>query len=179
MLAFLKELLDGRNHFASGGLVLMVLGSAGVILRELPQTLWRLLVRQTTLMITVKDDDAAFQWVKEWFLDQNFLKRIRRVDLDTTLRGSELSLIPAPGDHWFRYRGRLFCVSFHRSEDTKGARQRRVESLTFKRSEETRQRYGALSTTSSLATRNRKTSRPRFTCTTTTGTAFKLTLRAA
>ena len=45
----------------------MVLGSAGVMLRELPQTLWILLMRQTTLMITVKDDDAAFQWVKECF----------------------------------------------------------------------------------------------------------------
>ncbi len=131
MFVFLKELLDGKNQFASGGLALILLGGAGVMLRELPRILWLWLVRQTTLIITVKDDDAAFQWVKEWFLDQNFLKRIRRVDLDTTLRGSELSLMPAPGDHWFRHRGRLFRVSFYRSEDTKGSRQRRVESLAF------------------------------------------------
>jgi chaperone BCS1 len=131
MFALLKHILEGQNQFASGGLVLMLLGSAGVFLRELPATLWHALVRQTTLMITVKDDDAAFQWVKRWFLDQQFLKRIRRVDLDTTLRGSELSLIPAPGDHWFWYRGRLFRVTFHRSDDTKGPRQRRVEALTF------------------------------------------------
>ena len=97
MFAVLKELLQGKNYFASGGLILMVLGSAGVMLREIPQILWLWLVRQTTLMITVKDDDAAFQWVKEWFLDQSFVTRMRRVDLDTTLRGSELSLIPAPG----------------------------------------------------------------------------------
>jgi hypothetical protein len=35
--------------------------------------------------------------VKEWLLEQKFLKRIRRVDLDTTLRGAEMALIPATG----------------------------------------------------------------------------------
>jgi chaperone BCS1 len=109
----------------------MLLGSIGAMLRQLPETLWHALLRQTTLTITVKDDDAAFQWVKEWFLEQKFLRRIRRVDLDTTLRGAALSLIPAPGDHWFWYRGRLFRVTFYRSEDTKGRQQRRTESLTF------------------------------------------------
>ena len=131
MFALLKHLMEGQNSFASGGLFLMALGSLGVLLRELPKQLWTVLVRQTTLMITVKDDDVAFQWVKEWFLDQKFLARVRRVDLDTTLRGAALSLIPAPGAHWFWYRGRLFRVTFHRSEDTKGRQQRRIESLTF------------------------------------------------
>ena len=41
------------------------------------------------MSLTIKDDDAAFRWVKEWFLDQQFLKRIRRLDVDTTLRGRE------------------------------------------------------------------------------------------
>jgi chaperone BCS1 len=83
------------------------------------------------MTITVKDDDAAFSWVKEWFLEQKFLKRLRRVDLDTTLRGAEMALIPAPGRHLFWYQGRPFWVWFYRSEDTKGSSQRRIESLTF------------------------------------------------
>ena len=119
-------------------------------------------------MITVKDDDAAFQWVKEWFLDQDFLKRIRRVDLDTTLRGSELSLIPAPGDHWFRYRGRLFRVNFHRS---------RVESLTFQTLGRNPATLRSFVDDVVSSHQSRKTSRPRFTCMTTIGTAFKRTLR--
>jgi mitochondrial chaperone BCS1 len=69
--------------------------------------------------------------VKEWFLEQKFLKRIRRVDLDTTLRGAELALIPAPGRHWFMRDSRPFCVWFYRSNDAKGGSQRRTESLTF------------------------------------------------
>jgi chaperone BCS1 len=131
MFDFLKHVFGGQNQFASGGLVLMVLGGIGVFLRALPLRLWVWLVAQTTMTVSVKDEDDAFVWVKEWFLEQKFLKRIRRVDLDTTLRGAELALIPAPGRHWF-FRGRRpFWVWFYRSDDTKGRSQRRVESLTF------------------------------------------------
>lgn len=130
MRELLKHLL-GQNQFASGGLLLMILGGIGVYLRSLPVRLWGWIVSQSTMIITVKDDDEAFQWVKEWFLEQEFLKRIRQVDLDTTLRGAELALIPAPGRHWFWRSRRPFRVWFYRSNDTKGRSQRRVESLTF------------------------------------------------
>lgn len=103
MLHLLKILFTGQNQFASGGLLLMIIGSLSVYLRAVPETIWLWLLEQTTMMITVKDDDAAFVWVKEWFLEQKFLKKIRRVDLDTTLRGERIALIPAPGHHWFWY----------------------------------------------------------------------------
>jgi chaperone BCS1 len=132
MFEFLKHILDGQNQFASGGLLLMVIGSIGVFVRAVPEHLWDWLVEQTTMTVTVKDDDEAFTWVKEWFLEQEFLKRIRKVDLDTSLRGAEVALIPAPGQHWFLRGRRPYRVSFYRSEDTKGRSQRRVESLTLK-----------------------------------------------
>ncbi len=110
----------------------MVIGSAGVFLRALPEYVWSWIERQTTMTITVKDDDAAFAWVKEWFLEQKFLKKLRRVDLDTTLRGAEMALIPAPGRHLFWYQGRPFWVWFYRSEEAKAGSQRRIESLTFR-----------------------------------------------
>ena len=71
-------------------------------------------------------------WVKEWFLEQEFLKRIRRLDLDTTLRGEGSALIPAPGRHRFWYERRPFWVWFSRTEETKGWTPRRLESLTFR-----------------------------------------------
>jgi chaperone BCS1 len=132
MFDFLKHVLSGQNQFASGGLLLMILGGVGVFLRALPEQLWLWFVGQTTMTVTVKDEDDAFVWVKEWFLEQKFLKRIRRVDLDTTLRGAEPALIPAPGRHWFWRGRRPFWVWFFRSDDTKGRSQRRVESLTFR-----------------------------------------------
>jgi mitochondrial chaperone BCS1 len=131
MFDFLKHVLGGQNQFASGGLLLMFLGGIGVFVRALPQWLWVWLVAQTTMTVSVKDEDDAFVWVKEWFLEQEFLKRIRRVDLDTTLRGAELALIPAPGRHWFIRGRRPFWVWFYRSDDTKGRSMRRIESLTF------------------------------------------------
>jgi len=131
MFSFLKHILEGQNQFASGGLLLMLIGSVGVFLRSLPEHLWDWLVAQTTMTVTVKDDDEAFTWVKEWFLEQEFLKRIRKVDLDTSLRGAEIALIPAPGTHWFMRDRRPYAVTFYRSEDTKGRSQRRIELLTL------------------------------------------------
>jgi mitochondrial chaperone BCS1 len=128
----LKHILGGQNQFASGGLLLMLIGSIGVFVRTLPGRLWDWLVAQTTMSITVNDDDEAFTWVKEWFLEQEFLKRIRNVDLDSSLRGSEVALIPAPGTHRFLRGRRPYLVSFHRTLDTKGRSQRRIESLMFK-----------------------------------------------
>lgn len=128
----LKDALSSQNQFTSGGLLLMVVGSIGVFVRQLPLQLWSWIMRQSTMYITVKDDDAAFHWVKEWFVEQGFVKRIRRVDLDTTVRGEQMALIPAPGRHFFWYEGRPFWVWLYRSDDTKGYRQRRMESLTFR-----------------------------------------------
>ena len=124
-------MLAGQNQFASGGLLLMIIGGVSVYLRAVPQRIWYWLVSQTTMTITVTDHDAAFVWVKEWFLEQEFLKRMRRIDLDTTLRDERVALIPAPGMHWFWYGGRPFQVWFSRSEQTREHSARRVESLTF------------------------------------------------
>lgn len=132
MLELLKRILTEQNQFATGGLLLMIVGGLGVVLRAVPQKLWEWCVSQTTMTITVKDDDVAFVWVKEWFLEQKFLKRIRRVDLDTTLRHDQLEFIPAPGFHWFWYSGRPFRVAFHRSDETKRWSEKRTEELSFK-----------------------------------------------
>jgi chaperone BCS1 len=132
MLEILKNMLTGHNEFASGGLMLMIIGGLSVYLRAVPERLWHWFVGQTTMIITVKDDDAAFQWVKEWFLEQKFLKRIRHVDLDTTLRNERIAMIPAPGKHRFWYCGRPFEVWFYRTENTRERTGRRLESLTFR-----------------------------------------------
>lgn len=110
----------------------MIVGAIGVYLRSIPLRVWSWLVYQTTMLLTVNDDDTAFAWMKEWFLEQPFLKRVRWLDLDTSLRGEEASLIPAPGRHRFWYSGRPFWVWFTRKEDAVGWTPRRLESLTFR-----------------------------------------------
>ncbi len=136
MFDILKNVLGGRNDFASGGLLLMVIGAVSVWLRAVPEHLWDWCVRMTTMTVTVSNDDAAFVWVKEWFLDQRFVQRSRRVDLDTTLHSEKIAMIPAPGKHWFWYCGRPFEVWFSRVDRSRtedyGASSRRLESLTFR-----------------------------------------------
>src|SRR5882672_6431825 len=110
----------------------MIVGGLGVYMRAIPQKLWGWFVGQTTMMITVKDDDAAFAWVKEWFLEQKFLTRIRHLDLDTTLRNERISMIPAPGRHRFWYHKRPFEVWFSRTEGSQQYPTRRAESFTFR-----------------------------------------------
>jgi chaperone BCS1 len=132
MIEALNHILSGQHQFASDGLLLMIVGGLGVYMRAIPRNLWDWVVSQTTLTITVMDDDAAFVWVKEWFLEQEFLTRIRRVDVDTTLRREQPALIPAQGHHWFWHSGRPFRVEFYRSEEPKGWSSKRSESLTFR-----------------------------------------------
>ena len=133
MFVFIRTILNGRNQFASDGLLLLLAGGLGVYLRAVPEKLLEWCVSQITLSITVKDDDVAFVWVKEWLLEQKFLKRVRRVDLDTTLRSEQqLALIPAPGYHWFWWGKRPFRVAFSRSEDKRGWSVKRTETLTFR-----------------------------------------------
>ena len=132
MFEFVKNIFSGKNEFASSGLLLMLLGGIGVLMRAIPEKLWEWFVDQTTMMITVKDEDPAFVWVKEWFLDQAFLKRIRRLDMDITLRDESVALVPAPGRHWFWHAGRPFQVWLYRSEGTEGWSRRRTEQITFR-----------------------------------------------
>lgn len=132
MLEKLKEMLTGSNQFASGGLLLMIVGGVSVWLRAVPEKIWHWIVRQTTMVVTVKDDDDAFIWVKEWFLEQEFLKRVRHLDLDTSLQGEQVAMLPAPGKHWFWFAGRPFEVWFSRSEAGSERYKRNVESFTFR-----------------------------------------------
>ena len=131
MFEFLKHVLNGQNQFASGGLLLMGLGGVGVFLRSLPPRIWGWLTSQFLLTVTVKDDDQAFHWIKEWFLEQGFLKRVRQLDLDTTLRGAEVALIPSPGRHWFFRGRRLFWVTYLRKENPRETGHRRIEYFYF------------------------------------------------
>jgi chaperone BCS1 len=85
ILEFVKRALGGQNQFASGGLLLMIIGAVGVYLRSSPLRLWSWVTYQTTMLLTVNDDDTAFEWIKEWFLEQKFLERVRWLDLDTSL----------------------------------------------------------------------------------------------
>ncbi len=123
---------EAMNQFTASGLILVLFGGLIAYLKAVPEYLWAWLLRQTTVLITVKDDDPAFDWTKEWMIRQSFIKKVRRVDLNSTLRGLELSLMPAPGKHLFWHHGRPFWLDFTRSSETKGTWEaKRAEAFSF------------------------------------------------
>src|SRR5438552_18336235 len=108
MIEVFKNLLGSNHEFAASGLLLMIIGGLGVYLRTLPRRLWEWLVYHASMMITVQNVDAAFVWVKEWFLEQEFVKRIRRVVFDTSLRGEHIAFIQVPWRRWYMLAVRSF-----------------------------------------------------------------------
>lgn len=126
----IKTFLNNPNQFASGGILLMALGAAGAMLRKIPSRIWQWCVHQTTVTLSVTDDQRAFYWLKIWLEGQRIMKRTRHMDVMS--RGSEkYVLLPAPGHHWMLYKGRIVSISYARTEEKKLGQTERSEALTF------------------------------------------------
>jgi len=142
-MIYLKELLHSAintflhnpNQFASGGLLLMAIGSIAALLRNVPLRIWNWMVHQTTVTLSITDDQRAYFWVKLWIENQRIMKRTRHMDVFN--RGADKYIVvPAPGHHWMLYRGRILSITIVRTEEKqmKGnfSVSARSESMTFK-----------------------------------------------
>lgn len=121
------------NQFTMSGAVLVLLGGFIACAREVPAKIWNQVVRYWSINITIKDEDDSFILVKEWILLQPFSKKTRHVDLDSSVHSNSISLLPAPGLHFFWSNKRPFWVRFSRSEENKGDKwqSKRAESYCF------------------------------------------------
>jgi len=111
-----NAILHNQNQFASGGILLMALGSLIATLRSVPLKIWTWIVHQTTVTITVTDDQKAYYWTKLWLENQRIMKRTRHMDVYNKGARS-YAVVPAPGHHWMLYRGRILSATFFRSEE--------------------------------------------------------------
>ena len=131
----INTFLHNPNQFASGGLLLMAIGAVGASLRAVPTKIWAWIQHQTTITLSITDDQSAYYWMKLWFQKQKMTGRIRHLDVFN--EGSEkFVMVPAPGHHWMLYKGRILSLTIKREEektmrgDYKPAI--RSESMTFK-----------------------------------------------
>lgn len=136
LFSYVKILINGQNQFASGGFLLMIIGGIAASLRKIPAEFMHHVEHQTTMTLTVKDDDTSFWWLKMWFAEQQFTQKIRRLDtvtINNERRANDytIKLIPAPGVHWFWRGWRPFRMTFTRQDEPKGYSNKRVETLTF------------------------------------------------
>jgi mitochondrial chaperone BCS1 len=131
----INTFLHNPNQFASGGLLLMAIGSVAAYLRNIPTRIWDWIIHQTTVTLSITDDQRAYYWVKLWFQNQRMAGRTRHLDVFN--KGSEKYIIvPAPGHHWMFYKGRILSITIKREESKtlKGgyAASLRSESINFK-----------------------------------------------
>ncbi len=127
--------LHNQNQFASGGLLLMAIGSIVATLRSIPTKIWNWIVHQTTVTLAITDDQKAYGWIKLWLESQRIMKRTRHMDVYN--KGADkYAVIPAPGHHWMLYRGRILSVNITRTDEKKTMGNysftARSESLIFK-----------------------------------------------
>jgi len=112
-----------ENEVFAGGLLLVVLGIVGAYLHWLVQVLWERMLSQFAVSLEIRKEDEAFHWVMKWLAHHTEGRNGRELSLLTTREndrdrweGSEaasrptLHFAPAPGLHFYRYRGRWLSV---------------------------------------------------------------------
>jgi mitochondrial chaperone BCS1 len=151
----IRELLETLDHnpFFSGGLTLMIIGTAAAFLRRVPGRLWSFLERRISISVEIPDRDPAFRWIESWLAAQRYARRVRDLSLtttwvhtepDPTIEGdacynspsgpasqAKFLLAPAPGMHILTYRRRLLILYRTRRELQYGGTQAFQESLTL------------------------------------------------
>lgn len=132
MIRTLFESLE-KNPIFSGGLSLMIIGSAAALLRKLPAQLWAFVERRLSISLDISSRDPAFRWVQSWLAAHPYAARARDLSLTTTWVSTDpdptietgpycshpsgpasqarFVLSPAPGIHIMMYRGRVLILN--------------------------------------------------------------------
>ena len=114
------------NQFLSGGFVLMLLGAAAAICRNVPGRIWDWITHRAFIEFEIPMKDNAFYWFNDWLAEQPYSKNWARwltVRTKKKKKGlphqhddedTDVSIIlsPAPGTHWLFWRG--FFIIVHR-----------------------------------------------------------------
>src|SRR5438128_8733670 len=118
LLAFLKT-----NAFASGGLILLLVGGLAASLRSVPGRIWRVIRQHLILQVQVTSDDPAYEWLEEWVAKQPASRKTktlrvvtRNID-DPEQPGKTYPralLVPGPGEHALRYAGSYLWLTIDR-----------------------------------------------------------------
>lgn len=152
----MSQLLNSldQNPFFSGGLTLMIIGSAAAMLRRLPGQIRAFLERRFSITVEIPDRDPAFRWVQGWLADHRYASRARDLSVMTTwvsrdpdpeidgdpdcnrpsgpASEARFLLSPAPGTHLLAFRGRLLILNRTRRDLQNGGAMSFQESLSLR-----------------------------------------------
>lgn len=116
----IEELLR-TNQVFSGGAVLMVLAAVAASLRNVPGRIWIWFKCRFIVEVDIPDRDEAFSWLNEWLATHPYSqRRARRLTVKTD--GPRIIFSPAPGYHYFFYRGHLVILHRDRKDGQEGTK---------------------------------------------------------
>ena len=96
------------SDFFAGGIALGAFGVAAAFLRIAFMALYRVVVRRIWVSLTLDNRSAAYRHFCIWMEQNNILSRSRHVRMtDGKWAGGTKGYAPAPGRHWFLWRGHL------------------------------------------------------------------------
>jgi mitochondrial chaperone BCS1 len=129
MKEFIWKALSG-NQLASGGIVLMAMGSVIALLRNLPGRIIAWVKHQSTISVIVRDSDPMFEWISLWLSDLPYARKTRwliATSKEENIENYRIRSLPriifSPGDglHFFRHEGRFIWLT--RADDSAGGKQ--------------------------------------------------------
>jgi len=135
MLESAFEFIKGQlqtNQFFGGGLILGVGGMLLAYLRNVPSRIWANIRRQFVLELDILDREDAFMWLDRWLSSHNYTQtRARNLSVRTLHVSYEerqanplldprprVIFTPAPGAHYFFFKGRLVILTRERPDPT-------------------------------------------------------------
>lgn len=121
-----------NNQVVTGGFILMMIGSAIALARNLPYRLMDVLVRQFTISVDVVSGDALFVWLTTWLDAHPYSRTARRItassancsDAPVAVGSKEdrprVLFTPAPGNHFLWLGSRPLWLARERKEQPTG-----------------------------------------------------------
>ncbi len=112
-----------NNEFASGGFLIMILGSVGATLYRLIPITFNFIKRKVIVTIEIPSYDESFDWFNKWIANIDYSKKSCLLTVHSKYIKSpvedtnkpELFFSPAPGNHFFKYKNKFVWI--HRERE--------------------------------------------------------------
>lgn len=109
-----------KSDFFAGGLALGAFGMAVAMMRSVLMMLYRLVLRRIWVSLTLDNRSEAYRHFIIWMENSAVLDKSKHVRLtDGRWVGGTKGFAPAPGRHWFTYKGKLCYLDRELNEKAK------------------------------------------------------------
>jgi len=123
-----------NNQFASGGLLIGVVGAAAAYCRSVPSKAWTFFKSKFVVSVEVLDSQEIHTWLNVWMSSHDYSKKSRRLvawnkypdrNMATASERQamkpEIVFSPSPGHHFVRHKGKWLLIEKERKENTSGS----------------------------------------------------------